>query len=337
MKLFKQEKNALYYELRYFRAPAKLALISGAGIAGLAASFELVARGYKVVIVEKRDTFDRFNVINIDVEAQRFLKKFGLFDEFETSIAARIKEHRYILFKKDGIHEDLGVSDVSQLQPSNLPFEPEYFHKLFEQDGFYSVRIKDLQTFLANKALDAGVTLLSKRPLLQPDLIFLAEGTHSTSANQFGMESKKVNNECSGENWIFGNINYAGKETFVVSVIDISKNKLEIANIIFNAKIQEINIAVTSEQYLSQEAIQLRVLDIAKRVFSLLKIDEVPQSLIASVLKPVHIVNRKRVIYSKHNIFCIGDTSLRRGHDYERRHQYCKHYSGLLAACFGAF
>jgi 2-polyprenyl-6-methoxyphenol hydroxylase-like FAD-dependent oxidoreductase len=100
MKLFKQEKNALYYELRYFRAPAKLALISGAGIAGLAASFELVARGYKVVIVEKRDTFDRFNVINIDVEAQRFLKKFGLFDEFETSIAARIKEHRYILFNR---------------------------------------------------------------------------------------------------------------------------------------------------------------------------------------------------------------------------------------------
>ncbi len=46
MKLFKQEKNAeknaLYYELRYFRAPAKLALISGAGIAGLAALIPII-------------------------------------------------------------------------------------------------------------------------------------------------------------------------------------------------------------------------------------------------------------------------------------------------------
>jgi 2-polyprenyl-6-methoxyphenol hydroxylase-like FAD-dependent oxidoreductase len=67
----------------FFRPKSPLAIISGAGISGLAASFEIRLRGYQVIIAEKRDCFSRFNVINLNVEAQRFLKKFHLLDEFE--------------------------------------------------------------------------------------------------------------------------------------------------------------------------------------------------------------------------------------------------------------
>lgn len=59
----------------YFRASKPLAIITGAGIAGLAASFKLRAKGFNVVIAEKRKNFSRFNVINLKVEIQVFLKE----------------------------------------------------------------------------------------------------------------------------------------------------------------------------------------------------------------------------------------------------------------------
>ncbi len=321
----------------YFKAPRELALISGAGIAGLATAFELLARGFKVIIAEKRTTFNRFNIINLDVESQRFLKKFGLLDEFEKVVAGRIKAHQIVLAEEKGMRQ-MDYSDVSELQPSSLPLEPESFQDLFKEDGIYSVRISDLQAFLAEKALDAGAHLfgnveldiltrtpaggaaevqmagkdsLSAPVALQPKLLFVAEGTHSTTARQMGMEALEVKNECTGENWIFGNMRYSGKETFVVSLIDASGESLELANIIFNAKIGEINIAITSKESLSQALIQERILEIVRRVASFQGIDDLPQSLIKHkvVKKPVHVNNEQRVRYSRDNVFCIGDTA----------------------------
>lgn len=313
----------------------KLALISGAGIAGLAASFELLASGFKVVIAEQRKSFDRFNIINMDVESQRFLKKFGLLNEFEAFVAGRIKLHKYILFEKNGI-QNLGSSDVRNLQISNVPFEPEFFNKLFNEDAIYSVRISDLQTFLAKKALESGahifgnvaVEILERTQAggvatvqitgkdnyypvttLHPNLFFVAEGAHSSTAIQLGMSAQEVINECSGENWIFGNVRYFGKETFVVSVIDTSQGNVEIANIIFNSKNCTINIAITAQQFLSQELIQKRILEITQRICSLQNIVDRPQELTAVVKQPVHIKNEQRDIYSKDNAFCIGDAA----------------------------
>lgn len=318
-----------------FKAPKKLALISGAGIAGLAASFELVARGFTVVIAERRTVFDRFNVINLDVDSKRFLTKFGLLDEFEKTVAGKISKHQYMLADKTGL-KALGSSDVRELQPSDIAFEPDDFDKLFTHDGFYSVRIRDLQTFLAQKALEAGVHLfgnveiemldrtitgevsavqlagknsLSDPMKLQPHFLFLAEGTHSTTAKRLGFNTHAVQNECSNEKWIFGNIPYYGEETFVVSLIDISGKSLEIANIIFNANIQEINIAVTSNEELNQECIKKRVLEIARQVLHFQQREEILQPLIQTVKHPVHVSNEQRAIYSRGNVFCIGDTA----------------------------
>lgn len=319
----------------WFRAAKEIALISGAGIAGLAASFELLAKGYNVIIAEKRKAFERFNVINLDVETQRFLKKFGLLKEFEKDVAGRISTHTLLLNDEKGT-QNLGSTDVSKLRPSNVPFEPKFFNDLFKEDGIYSVRIKDLQTYLAKKALEAGVHIfgnveikvldrtraggvskvqitgkdsLSDTKTLQPNLFCIAEGAHSTTAEQLKMVKNDVKNECTGENWIFGDVKYDGKETFVVSLIDTSEGSLEIANIIFNAQIHEINIAVTSKSLLSQELIQERILAIVKWVLSFQNIDEQPKDLIAAVKQPVRINNEQRAIYSRGNVFCIGDTA----------------------------
>lgn len=310
----------------------KLAVISGAGIAGLAASLELIRKGYKVVIAEKRNDFNRFNIINLDIDAQHFLNKFGLLAEFEREVAGKIKLHKYVLTTAKGMEQMGPPSDVSNLQANDIPFSPELFNKLFTNDGVYSVKIKELQNFLAKKALDMGAYIygnvesnISRASLddkkvkikikgqyseidLQPDLFLISEGTHSTTADKFGMKYQEIKNNCTGENWIFGNMQYNGSETFVVSVIDISGDRLEIANIIFNAKVHEINIAVTASANINQKSIKERILNTVKKVLELENIHE-NLELISVVEAPVDIKNEKRVKFSNGNVFCIGDTA----------------------------
>jgi 2-polyprenyl-6-methoxyphenol hydroxylase-like FAD-dependent oxidoreductase len=318
----------------YFRASKPLAVISGAGIAGLAASFELRARGFNVVIVEKRGRFSRFNVINLNVEAQAFLKKFKLLEKFERFVAARIKEHRYVLVDKSKSSQRLALSDVSELRlDESVLFEPGNFNKLFEQDGIYSVPIEALQTFLAENALKAGVNIfgdvtvrllsrtqaggVSKAQItfdrtLQPDLFFIAEGAHSTTARELGMKTRQVTNACTGENWIFGNMTYHGKETFVVSLIDASEKTLRIANVIFNAKSHVINIAVTSDKEVPEGSIREQILQTAHQIFAqkAFPLEEMYSELLTTVPKPVHVVNRTSFPFSMGNVFRIGDSAV---------------------------
>jgi 2-polyprenyl-6-methoxyphenol hydroxylase-like FAD-dependent oxidoreductase len=317
----------------YFRALKPLALISGAGIAGLAASFELRAKGFNVVIAEKRKNFSRFNIVNLNVETQVFLKRFNLLEKFEKFVAPRIKEHRYVLIEKDKSTRRLALSDVSGVQlDESVSFKPKNFNKLFDQDGIYSVPIGLLQAFLSKNALEAGVNIfgdatvriLSRTQVggvskvqitadraLQPDLFFIAEGAHSTTAGELGMRTRKVINACTGENWIFGNMTYSGKETFVVSLIDASEKTLRLANVIFNAKRQVINVAVTSDKDVNEDSIREQVLRTAHQVFvqKAFPLEEMHSVLLTAVPKPVHVINRISSPFSIGNVFCIGDSS----------------------------
>lgn len=298
-----------------FRVSSPLAVISGAGLAGLAASFELRARGFKVIFFEKRpkqEAFSRFNVINLKIETQIFLKKFNLLEKFENEVASKIKEHRYALIKKDNSLKYLPASDVSQLR---LDESIKDINKFFDQDGVYSVPIGSLQRFLAEKALEAGVNIFGEEgrivshslkkgvskvqvtvhQVVRPDLFFIAEGAHSKSREQLDIKTREIKTRCTGENWIFGNLPYSGEETFVVSLIGASK----IANVIFNAKSGVVNIGLTSDK----EGIREQILRIARLVFDFE--DHVP---VTTVSKPVHIINRIAMPCSIGNAYCIGDS-----------------------------
>lgn len=314
----------------------KVALITGAGISGLTAAFELNAKGFDVVVVEKRDTFSRSNIINLNMEVQPFLRKFNLLEEFETSVAARIKDHQIVVFGKEGA-QSLATSDVSKLQfEGSLTKDPMKFKDLFTEDGIYSVHIKDLQAFLAQKAKKLGVQILNEAEvkivnplekgrvskveitqknssssplLLEPDLFFIAEGTRAPSAHQLGMANDSqdiVNNVCSGENWIFGNLSYQGDKTFVISMIITSQKTLQIANAIFNAKSQIVNVAVTSDENPNQEDINRLILTTAQKAFNYGGITEEPK-ILETVKQVVRITNRVASICSKENVFRIGD------------------------------
>ena len=319
----------------YFRTMKPVAVVSGAGIAGLAASFELRVRGFNVVIVEKRESFSRFNVINLNIETQAFFKKFGLLEKFERFFAAQIKEHRNLLVDKDKSVKFTGFSVVGNIgnkQPV-FSFEPGNFNNFFRQTGIYSVPIGILQTFLAENALERGVTIIGNTTvkilsrtevdvvikkiqitfdrILKPDLFFIAEGVHSTTAIELGMKTKEVTNVCTGENWIFGNMSYFGKETFVISLMDVSEKNLRLANLIFNAKAKVINIAVTSDREVCENDIRKQIQETAQQVFNqkAFPLKKMHSELLTTVSKPVYIVNRILYPFSVGNVFCIGDTA----------------------------
>ncbi|CDZ81263.1 geranylgeranyl reductase family protein [Candidatus Rubidus massiliensis] len=318
----------------YFRTMKPVAVVSGAGIAGLAASFELRVRGFNVVIVEKRESFSRFNVINLNIETQAFFKKFDLLEKFERFVAAKIKEHRNLLVDKDKFVKFIGLSVVGKIghkQPV-FSFEPRNFNKLFNQNGVYSVPIGVLQTFLAENALERGVTIIGNTTvkilsrtqvggvskiqitfdrILKPDLFFIAEGVHSRTVIELGMKTREMTNVCTGENWIFGNMSYFGKETFVMSLIDVSEKTLRLTNLIFNAKAQVINIAVTSDREVCEYDIRKQIQETAQQVFNqkAFPLEKMHSELLTTVSKPVSIVNRILYPFSVGNVFCIGDTA----------------------------
>lgn len=316
----------------HFRPPSRrFALISGAGLAGLAASLVLRKRGYQVMIAEKRDQFTRPNVISINMEAEVFLEKFDLLNEFKGSVAARIEEHVIVNNKKPFKRTPTNDQDVHDL---SVPFEPKSYSKLFVKSGIYSVPIKALQTLLAKKALEMGVHILGKVSVgalsrtknrgvskvqikgidtlisrnLHPDLFFIAEGAHSTTVKQLDMRTTVVKDECMGESWIFGNIAYSGEKTYSMTMVDTTTSTLQIANAIFNARSHVINVAVTFDRELSTSIIGERVLETAKQFLNLEDIHITPK-LVYEVEKPVHVTNHTAVDFSADNVFLIGDAA----------------------------
>lgn len=311
----------------------KLAIISGAGIAGLAASIVLRNRGFNVVVVEKRDCFSRKNIINLNIEVEVFLKSYALLEKFKT-VAAKIKQHQIIAFDHNNAAHPLSSSDVSQLQLQQpVSFNPKDAKRLFKKNGVYSISIGALQTCLAEHALELGVNLFGNATIevlshsengvsevrlpdgakQQPDLFFIAEGKHSSTARQLGIKRRNLKTACTGEIWSFGNMPYFGKETFVVSAIDSSRQKSspDIANVIFNAKEHAINIAVTLEKNMSDDDIQKKLLMVANKVFHYISLPpdvrNDNQLIIGS--SPVHIDNYDIDPFSMGNVACIGDTA----------------------------
>lgn len=317
-----------------FSESRPLAVISGAGIAGLSAGITLLQRGFKVAMFESRD-FSRENVINLNREVIPFLKKSHMLQQFESSVAARITDHNIVVIGKNGTRY-LPVSDVSQLQEDpSLSFEPENFNNLLNEDGIYSVQIGALQTFLADHLLKNGGRIFrctkegmtmrttgSKVSRVQttvydsvkPDLFFIAEGKHSKTSRKLGMTPRKINDLCSHESWVFGNIPYTGSKSFVFSLIDVSEGILRIANVIFNAKSKVVNVAVT---YDPSKGVSDQILHVAHQVFNLPRVDQVFNAMeyqathleLKHVSGPVYTDSQALDSFSNGNAYSVGDTA----------------------------
>lgn len=91
-------------------------------------------------------------------------------------------------------------------------------------------------------------------------------------------------------------------------MIITSQKTLQIANVIFNAKSQIVNVAVTSDENPNQDDINRLILDTAQLAFNYGGITEKPKVL-ETVKRPVHTTNRLGSICSRGNVFRIGDAA----------------------------
>jgi hypothetical protein len=282
-------------------------VVSGAGIAGLITALTMRQQGHEVVVFEKRESFTRDNVINLAAEVQLSLDHLGLLEAFEAQVAARIERHIIIQLIPDTQHlaMEFGSSlrllrsvsphldrmlqprqpyrvqvidsgkDMASVAANEVPIE-----HFFKEDGIYSVRIADVQNFLARACRERGVifasgsldSLLSSDKvrlisflhiadgnllsLKQGNLLFVSEGAHPRSdavAEEVVLADP--------EKWVFANYATAVKQTMVVSIIDSRNPTLGIGNVIFNSHLKTINVAALDN---GQEDLTYEYLNIAK-------------------------------------------------------------------------
>lgn len=345
MPLFNSEKQ-LITKKQSTKSAKKIAIISGAGIAGLTTAIVLAQNDYSVAIVEKRSDFTRKNIINLDKNVEHFLKKYQLFDEF-LKIAAPIEKHIIYQCHTDLQHDkphEVSVESTDDIkldepfQEINLKgFATNKIKELFSQNGLYSVEIKDLQNMLAAKALALGVHILGNTEIIsvskndfgmveevtlkhqsyfgdeykvKPELLFISEGTHSTTAEKVDLGPMKPKQNEINEKWIFGNLPYHGTDSFVVSAVDNTDNKQLIANTIMNAKKHRINVAVlTNVQKPSLIDIKRQLYHIINLIIPQYKIAQLPLNFTHYEKKPSIVTDECRKHFSKGNTFIIGDAA----------------------------
>lgn len=261
------------------------------------------------------------------------MRKFRLLEKFEKFVAGRIQQHKYLGIDKTQSTTAIKVSDVSQLElEPSFSFRSDDFDEYLRHDGIYSVSIADLQAFLAENALKMGVHIFGNvKPriisrldkgrvskievapvgILRPNLFFIAEGVHSETAALLGMRERELESACSGEKWVFGSMHYSGQETFVISVVDASKETLRLANVIFNSVSRKMNVAVTVQEEMGEDGVRKEIQRLVQTVFDQktfpIHQEDIGIELLAIVEKAVHIVNRVLISPSRGNIYALGD------------------------------
>lgn len=317
----------------------QLAVVVGAGPAGLMGALVLKQEGFDVIVLEKRSgDFNRLNRVNLKAESESELARLGLLEEFRTKIGTPLKRHDYYRlfeFQEEAFHEELVESLIGRFEKP-LTFEPEDADQRFNEDGLYTITIAEFEQFLANAAIERGVSIVTdllevqvtdqtasqskgitarhkngKQKELLPDLIVLADGANGNTrkGGYRNFSHPGAPHPCHGEKWVFGNVSYLGQlEAFVTVMLDYSNEKfIKMANVIFEPRHQELNIAVSVEnEDLSPSAIREMIKSTANRAFAIHGIQEPARVRFTSNV--VSITNKAVDQHSiGDNVILVGD------------------------------
>lgn len=254
------------------RADGKTAVILGAGPGGLIAALTLKDEGYaNVIVLEKRASFSRMNIINLHPESQHVLKRLNILDRF-IERASLIADHRNHIFSNGKeIYSFHDLAEELDINPDQ-PFDVEDVLGGFRNETLYSISIADLQDLLASVAVERGVKILGKanaclipdsnstytvkadisesdKPIVitNPDLIVLAEGVNGDTFKSLGGKYLKKESLWPNECWVFGHYQCNPKFGFCHLLFEFYENHedLAISNCIFLPQRNEVNIAVT--------------------------------------------------------------------------------------------
>lgn len=258
-------------EIAELRTTGKTVVILGAGPGGLIAALTLKEEGYdNVIVLEKRVSFSRMNIINLHPESQHVLKRLNILDRF-IERASLIADHRNHVFS-DGeeIYSFHDLAEELDINPDQ-PFDAEDVLAGFKNETLYSISIADLQDLLATVAVERGIKVQggvearlipdnnctysiqaaidSNRSIAinAPTLIILAEGSNSSTFKALGGSYLRKESLWPNESWVFGHYQCDPEFGFCHLLFEFSKNHqdLTISNCIFLPPRNEVNIAVT--------------------------------------------------------------------------------------------
>ncbi|HXW52703.1 MAG TPA: FAD-dependent monooxygenase [Myxococcota bacterium] len=250
----------------------RVAVVLGAGPAGLLAAKAILHSNQHdyVIIVERRRTFSRFNLVNFFPESWPILTDLGVAQVFRGA-SKRIEKFDFYFKNSAG--------QTNRLTKEPVP-SPEYFNyrdsvkKIFLNPliGFDVINLAELQYELANKLTanqkvriirgtgvvsssagdDSLHTIEIRRQTgessgdttnhkLRPDLIVIAEGAHSDNRSSVGIQMRKV---LETQRWCSGSVSLASVKDHIfeklLKVIDKGGQPSVRTFGIFNARDNEL-------------------------------------------------------------------------------------------------
>ncbi len=307
-------------------------VVSGAGPAGIMGALELRQLGYPVILIEKRGDFSRSNLLNLRAEVEGSLGDLGILEAFQK----RFPKHEKVLHFSNNQLLDEKTQRPREVETTQWPsYEANESLDFLKQGAFYSVATNELQTFLLEKALAAGVVVvqnatfsLQKRGshfdvmlkqsscppvMISADKVFIAEGANSDKLLGLGIEYREFGSEkrSSGEEWLYGQFKYSGDETFLTADFDYNaEGQLVTATEgTFDARKKVVNLGVLlnyfSKSHLSHKEILQQQ---AERIFenNHLLSHLGPRIAMSPVVK---VRNRILNKFHEQNVFITGDAA----------------------------
>jgi 2-polyprenyl-6-methoxyphenol hydroxylase-like FAD-dependent oxidoreductase len=253
------------------RLGEKTAVVVGAGPAGLVAALTLRAEGFAdVLVVERRETFSRGNVVNLHPESLHVLARLGVLEPF-LERASLLSDHR------NNVHADgaelYGFQDRGQPVAINpeCRFDAADVAAGFRNETLYSIALAELQDLLALVAFERGVQFVAPAvarvvpeasgvhsvrieseggavEIASPALIVVADGAKGAIAAELGAVDEPAGGLWPDELWIFGNCRCRPPYGFSNLLFEFhgrACDDLTISNGIFLPNKGEMNIAVT--------------------------------------------------------------------------------------------
>lgn len=227
----------------------KVAVISGAGPAGLVAAKTLLKAGFHdlILIVENRTVFNRINLLSFFPESWPMIKNLGIEQEIR-SVATLTSHFSFYFDYGKGAQKIFIVKE-------NAPETFDYRGKISEifkspRVGLHIAPIADIQRVLAHSLSQnpkvifikdsdvvstnpdkdgfhqVRITYNRKEIIFTPDLIIVAEGAHSKTRSSIGIEMQPMLKK---QLWCSGVIplkNWQLKDPFVELVEKQHKNAL---------------------------------------------------------------------------------------------------------------
>jgi 2-polyprenyl-6-methoxyphenol hydroxylase-like FAD-dependent oxidoreductase len=212
-------------------AGSKVALVSGAGPAGLMASWTLIKSGQfqLVILLEKRTEFTRLNTLTIRAEVFSWLEEVGLADAIRDKIIYSpssiftfvngVGDKKCLVFNqtRNLPPVDFSVPLESIFAPNHgahFAIEVERFQDiianlLIQEENFYLLNAEP-ELILGSENMGAKVSGETfSFPIINPQIIVIAEGTKSSSRTKAGIQFYKVVTKAD-EYWISGVISLEG-------------------------------------------------------------------------------------------------------------------------------